>query len=170
VDDIRTANRRLGAAKIASKFTFMTGYPGETLAQTRQTLDLMLDLVRENRYARVTPLHLFAPYPGTDLYDESVTKGYTPPVDLEGWAHVNFHNLRLPWIDADRSKKLERASVATYFLDGRTVPEYFSKSWFMKTAAKIYGAVVRFRAARFFFSFMPELALFEWVRKHKKMI
>lgn len=169
VNDIRVANERLGRAGIATKFTFMTGYPNEKIEHIRQTLDLMLELVKENPHARVTPLHLFAPYPGTSLYEKSIAGGYTPPGSLEEWAGVNFHELRLPWISQSLSKKLENASVATYFLDGRTVPEYFAGSALMRFAAKVYGAVVRWRAARFFFHWMPEILVFEWVRKRKKL-
>ena len=170
VDDIRIANKRLGKAKIAAKFTFMTGYPGEKVSHIKETLNLMLELVKDNRLARVTPIHLYAPYPGTELYQKSLEAGYRPPANLEEWADVNFHELKLPWLSEDLSKKLERASIATYFLDGRTVPEYFSSSLLMRMLAKIYGFVVRFRAGRFFFKFMPEIAIFEWVRKRKGMV
>lgn len=170
VEDIRLANKRLCKAGITTKFTFMTGYPNEKIEHIRQTLDLMLELVRENPYARVTPLHLYAPYPGTALYEKSIRGGFQPPAVFEEWADVNFHELRLPWIAPSLSKQLEKASVATYFLDGRTVPEYFSDSTLMKVAARVYGAVVRWRASRFFFRWMPEIFLFEWVRKRKKMV
>jgi len=170
VDDIRKANRRLGKAKIAVKFTFMAGYPGESVKRIKETLGLMLELIKENKYARVTPLHLYAPYPGTELFNESEKLGYRPPDSLNSWADVNFHELKLPWLSPKLSKKLEKASVATYFLDGRTVPEYFSRSLFFSFLAGIYGFVVRFRAKRFFFAFMPEIRLFEWVRKIKDLV
>jgi len=170
VDDIRITNRRLGKAKIAAKFTFMTGYPGEKAADIKQTLNLMLELLKENPLARVTPIHLYAPYPGTKLFSKSLEAGYRPPDKLEKWAQVNFHELKLPWINSSLSKKLERASIATYFLDGKTVPEYFSSSVFMRILARFYGYIVRFRVGRFFFHFMPEIAIFEWIRKKNGMV
>jgi radical SAM superfamily enzyme YgiQ (UPF0313 family) len=170
VADIKESNRRLAKAGISAKFTFMTGYPNETTAHVRQTLQLMLDLVAESRYARVTPLHLFSPYPGTELFDLSVKHGHAPPDTLAGWADVDFHQLDIPWLEPAMRRKLERASLATYFLDGRTVPEYFAGSRLMQIVAKVYSVVVRWRAKRFFFGFMPELALFQWYRKRKEMV
>ena len=166
VADIREANRRLAKAKIAAKFTFMAGYPNESPADIRKTLDLMLDLIRESPYARVTPLHLFAPYPGTELFDEAIRQGYEPPKDLAGWADVDFHQVSLPWLPGRFARKLERASVATYFLDGRTIPEYFARQPLRRILAKIYGWIVRLRAKRFFFALMPEIGLINRLRKN----
>lgn len=167
VDDILRANRRLCKAKIATKFTFMTGYPHETEKHVRQTLDLMLALLSESEYARLTPLHLFAPYPGTKLFNQSVKLGFTPPASLEKWADVDFHHARHPWISKSMSKKLEKASIATYFMDGKTVPEYFSTYSLIRLFAKIYSRIVRFRAAHFCFSMMPEVSFIEWIRRKR---
>ncbi|MBZ0273534.1 B12-binding domain-containing radical SAM protein [bacterium] len=165
VDDIRVAARRLADAKIATKFTFMTGFPGETWENVLDTLKLMLELVATSPYARVTPLHLYAPYPGTPLYDQAVEAGWHAPESLDGWADVDFHNTDMPWLDDKMRRRLERMSVSTYFLDGRTMPEYFNNAPVMKMAARVYGAVVRYRARNNFFSFMPELRLMELYRR-----
>ncbi|MCB1154273.1 MAG: cobalamin B12-binding domain-containing protein [Deltaproteobacteria bacterium] len=165
VENIREANRRLGAARIATKFTFMSGFPGETWESIQATLKLMLDLVKENPYARATPLHLYAPYPGTPLYDQAVRHGWTPPETLAGWAAVDFHEIDMPWIEPHLQKMLERMSVSTYFLDGRTMPEYFAASPMMSLASRVYGSVVRWRARNNYFRMMPELWLMEQYRK-----
>lgn len=165
VDDIYTASEKLGRARIATKFTFMAGFPGETWETIKDTLRLMTNLVRDNPYARTTPMHLYAPYPGTPLFDDAVKGGWNAPATLEGWADVDFHQCDLPWIDPKVRKVLERISLSTYFLDGRTMPEYFSKSKTLSWGTKLYGSVVRWRAERTNFRFMPELWLMEQYRR-----
>ncbi len=170
VNDIREANRKLGRAGIASKFTFMTGFPGETWGNVEATLKLMLELVRSNPLARATPLHLYAPFPGTPLFDEAVRQGWRTPDSLSGWADVDFHNAQLPWIKESSRRTLKRISISTYFMDGRTMPEYFSRSPVMRTAARAYGAVIRWRTRHHFFRVMPELWLLDWYRKISAMV
>jgi len=165
VADIREANRRLGRAGIAAKFTFMTGFPEEDDAAVRRTIALMLELTDTNPLARVTPLHLYAPYPGTPLFDDAVRRGYQPPRQLADWAQVSFHNLDLPWIDRRLSRKLEKLSVATYFLDRQTVAEYFTGRPLIQWAARLYSRIIRWRSRRMFLSCMPETTLINFYRQ-----
>ncbi len=53
---------------------YVIGFPGETLDEMRQTVDLALDLWR--RYQLAPSLYLATPLFGTQLYDECVSKGY----------------------------------------------------------------------------------------------
>lgn len=165
VDDILIAGEKLGRNRIATKFTFMAGFPGETWESIQETLKLMIRLVQSNPYARTTPMHLYAPYPGTPLFDDAVKGGWEAPETLEGWADVDFHQCHLPWLDPRIHKLLERISLSTYFLDGRTMPEYFAASKLMSWGTKAYGSVVRWRAERTNFRFMPELWLMEKYRR-----
>lgn len=167
VADIREANRRLAVAGIATKFTFMAGFPNESPQAVRRTLRLMLELTRTNPDTRVTPLHLYSPYPGTPFYETAIAAGYRPPDSLDKWASVDFHKLDLPWIDPRASLRLERASVATYFLDRHTVYEYFTGRPVIQLLARIYNRIIRARCRRMFFSLMPEVALINWYRKRK---
>jgi radical SAM superfamily enzyme YgiQ (UPF0313 family) len=165
VADIREANARLGRAKIPAKFTFMTGFPREDEAAMRRTVDLMLELTDANSLARVTPLHLYTPYPGTPLFAEAVAAGFTPPPDLAAWSAYSFHELHLPWIASERSRRLERLSVATYFLDRQTVAEYFTGRPLIQFLARVYSRIIRWRCRHMAFSLMPETALINWYRQ-----
>ena len=164
VADIREANLRLRSAKIPTKFTFMTGFLFENEASLKKTIDLMLALTDDNPFARVTPLHLYSPYPGTPMYEEAQDAGYQAPKNLNEWADVSFHDLDLPWFSPRKSRRLERASLATYFLDRQTVAEYFTGRPFIQFAARVYSAIIRWRCRRLFFRFMPEAALINWYR------
>jgi len=164
VDDIRQAAERLRQANIATKFTFMAGFPGESEEALRRTIDLMLEITEDNPVVRVTPLHLYAPFPGTPMFDDAVAAGYHAPESLDQWAGVSFHDLDLPWIARRKSRRLERASLSTYFLDRQTVAEYFTGRPLIQTLARIYSGVIRWRCRRKFFALMPEAAIINWYR------
>jgi radical SAM superfamily enzyme YgiQ (UPF0313 family) len=165
LDQILNANEKLRVAGIATKYTFMAGYPHETPEHIHKTLNLMMKLLKGNPFARVTPIHLFTPYPGTEMYKESIQKGYSPPHMLGEWSKVNFHDVNLPWIAAKEKKLYTKISYATYFLDGITVSEYFSSKPLIKSIAKLYTSLIRWRCLRFNFHFMPEVELFNLFRK-----
>jgi anaerobic magnesium-protoporphyrin IX monomethyl ester cyclase len=165
VDEILEANQRLRRAGIAVKFTFMAGFPSEDAAAVRRTVQLMLKIIDTNPIARVTPLHLYAPYPGTPLFEDAVARGYRPPAALADWAAVSFHKLDLPWIAPGPSRRLERASLATYFLDRQTVAEYFTGRPLVQMMARTYGRAIRWRCRRMFFHMMPEMGLVDWFRR-----
>jgi len=67
-EQIITANRMLKDHDISPRFSFMGGFPEESIEDFKQTLDLMRVLIEENPAAYTTPVQLFSPYPGTELF------------------------------------------------------------------------------------------------------
>lgn len=63
------ANRKLAKAEIGAKLSWMAGFPTETKGEFYETVDLMLQLTKENPYCSLTPLGIYTPYPGTELYE-----------------------------------------------------------------------------------------------------
>ncbi|MFL7807179.1 MAG: radical SAM protein [Anaerolineae bacterium] len=55
---IERANLKLAEAGIAPKFSFMGGFPSETIAEVKDTIRLMAQLVRDNPDAYTTPISL----------------------------------------------------------------------------------------------------------------
>ncbi|MCR5207679.1 MAG: B12-binding domain-containing radical SAM protein [Eubacterium sp.] len=68
--------REIGITSIAS---FIIGFPGETVEQVKETVEL-LKVVNAN----LTPIYHFTPLPGTQLYNEVVASGqYKPAKSLK---------------------------------------------------------------------------------------
>ena len=65
VDQIRKAAELCGAYGITAIFMFMYGFPGETWADIRQTLDLIDELEELGEHVVVSHLGLFTPFPGS---------------------------------------------------------------------------------------------------------
>ena len=124
VDAIYRSIETLSKTKIISRASFMTGLPGETEEEMKETFDLALDL--EKRYpafqGNVLPFRL---YPGSPLYDEAVCDyGYKPPASITEW--INFedsevvdsigyqHSSHYPWIPNRNNFELRSKVYRTY--------------------------------------------------------
>ena len=161
VQDILEANQRLKRAGIAPKFSFMAGFPTETMKEVKATLKLMGRVVRENPNAYCTPVQLFSPYPGTALFDYCLQTGMRMPVALDEWTEWGWEMINYSWLKPRENRLLGNIALFSFFLDGKTVPESATRLWF-RFAAQLYGAVVRLRVRLGFFGFMPEVEAIRW--------
>jgi radical SAM superfamily enzyme YgiQ (UPF0313 family) len=158
VEQVLRVNRKLARAGIAPKYSFMAGFPGETLGEIKDTLNFMLRLVRENPRSRTTPLQLYTPYPGTPLYDYCLQKGLQAPDRFEDWSEWGWERCSSGRLSPSIRRFLEKAAYFTFFLDGKTVPDSLSSLW-LRLAARAYGRYVRERIRLDAYAFMPEVAL-----------
>ena len=83
---------------------------------------------------RVSAIFLYNPYPGTFLYEKSLTLGLQAPRSLEKWAEWDFYREpRHPWID-DRTRvwmKYARLMVRFRFYLARYEDRY-QNNWRVK--------------------------------------
>lgn len=94
---------------VLGSYTFIVGFPGESDAEVNDTYSLIEEL-RTLDPQPETRVHLFAPYPGTPLYDDAVRAGFTPPSTLDGWSHFDYYDSQTPWTSAET---VRRARAAT---------------------------------------------------------
>jgi radical SAM superfamily enzyme YgiQ (UPF0313 family) len=85
---------------IMGSYTFIVGFPGETEAEQEETYALIAQL-RSLHPQPETRVHLFAPYPGTPLYEKALSHGFTPPPSLEEWARYDYYESQTPWTSAE---------------------------------------------------------------------
>jgi len=157
-DDVLAVNRRLAAVGITGWYNFLAGMPGETDADLDASLDLMLRLLDENPQALVSPFYLYAPYPGTALFERARKLGYAPPHRLDGWSGLHSGARPVPWIDRRRRHRLSAIYFASIFVDRKL--EAYDTRRFYRLAARLYRPIARWRLRRRFFRLMPELPLF----------
>lgn len=152
LDQVRAINRRLRETSIIAHFNFMCGFPEETPDDLKQTVEFIFSLLRENPRARIAGIHIFTPYPGTELYDYVVRKGYfTPPRSLAGWS--DFGWMTTPMATQDK-EMLESLFFCSLFAD-RKWNENITNP-LVRAAAVVYGPVARWRMKHLFFRFMLE--------------
>jgi anaerobic magnesium-protoporphyrin IX monomethyl ester cyclase len=89
-DEILASARKLQQITTTPQYSFMTGFPGETVQDLRKTLDCIDELWKINKKIKVNGLFFATPFPGTGLYDLACSNGYQPPKSLEGWSALSF--------------------------------------------------------------------------------
>jgi radical SAM superfamily enzyme YgiQ (UPF0313 family) len=89
---------------ILGSYTFIIGFPGETEAEQEETFDLIGEL-RKLDPTPETRVHIFAPYPGTPLYEKAIEHGFVPPDNLEGWSRYDYYESQTPWTNSEMAKK-----------------------------------------------------------------
>jgi anaerobic magnesium-protoporphyrin IX monomethyl ester cyclase len=94
---------------IAATFAFIVGFPGETDASVRSTLDLIKRL-RAMSPKFETPIFYYRPYPGSRISQEVAEEGYGLPQTLEGWAEFDYVGSSGPWVSAEKRRLIERFS------------------------------------------------------------
>jgi radical SAM superfamily enzyme YgiQ (UPF0313 family) len=86
----------IAANGLLGSYTFIVGFPGESEGEQEDTYRLIADL-RSLEPVPETRVHLFAPYPGTPLYDTAIRHGFEPPGSLEGWSRFDYYTSLTPW-------------------------------------------------------------------------
>jgi len=148
VEQVLEAVAKLKKFDIEGKYCFMSGFPGETIEDMYQTTDLMRKVKKINPYSRIPGWRIFTPFPGIELYQESINRGWIPPKNLREWAYYDFHTIKMPWIN----KRIERIIWGVLFL----VPFLRLQDKPLSFIHKIWGYWVDFRWKNHFFSFVPE--------------
>lgn len=145
VEDLIAGNRRLARTGIVPTYCFISGWPGETVDQVRQIVELMFALKRDNPHTVYGTIRPLIVYPGTGMFDYALAHGYVPPARLEDWAGFawfNYLDLSIPWTTRDRRRWLINCYYSTVLMN----PEYvFVRSWVFKLLARIISPIAAWR-------------------------
>ena len=103
--DVLEVAKRLGKAEIHGSFTVIVGYPGFPEDNIARTLDF------GRKIASISPLHevkahVYAPYPGTPLYQDAIKHGFVAPKTLEDWANYDYYEVQTPWLKSDVTQQI----------------------------------------------------------------
>ena len=91
-------------------YTFIVGFPGESDAEVDDTYSL-IEQLRTLEPQPETRVHLFAPYPGTPLYEDAVRAGFEPPSTLQGWSNFDYYDSQTPWTSAETVRRARAATL-----------------------------------------------------------
>jgi len=171
VSDVIDLNKRMKKFSIIPKFSFMMGFPTETVEDISKTISLILRLLDDNKEA-MKDINVYTPYPGTELFELSVKNGLVPPDRLEDWMSFNWRTINrrnTPWVTKEREKLLRMLHCSSLFLE----KNYFLKPiWptnpIVVLLARLYHPIARKRVERLYHRFPIEIKLVEWLGLYPK--
>ncbi|HEV8129694.1 MAG TPA: radical SAM protein, partial [Acidobacteriota bacterium] len=164
LEQVLSANRKLGNAELYVKYGFMAGFPGEDRQETLETVDFIFKLLGENQHAGVAPIAIFTPYPGTDLYYKCVNDfNFTPPETLEEWSNFHFGMNNNTFLDEEQRSFLTKLNVMSKFFERKAFERYCNNhlNGVMMALYDLYFKILKLRLRTRFFDFMPEIPLIQ---------
>ncbi|MFH1045767.1 MAG: radical SAM protein [Candidatus Omnitrophota bacterium] len=163
VDQTLRANERLKAVGIAGLYSFMIGFPGETMEEVSQTVKLAIQLAESNPLARTYNLQTYKPFPGTDLYATSVKNGFHPPQSLEEWAGIL--DIEYAWFAPRERKWLKKLDLFSYFFDEKGIGEFLN-SRALKRILPPYARLVKYRCRNARYNLLFEYPLLQLAKRY----
>ena len=154
VEQVLEVNTRLKNVNIKPFYSFMAGFPFETIEDIKKTLLLMSRLLEENPNAIVLQLQLFTPYPGTELFRYVSDLGMKFPKSLEGWATYHFDRINYNGFSAAHKRFLEDMQFYTSFLDQKGFADCRPTVRFI---SHIYSKILKIRLTYGLYLFRFEL-------------
>ncbi len=151
VEQIIRVNRKLKKHhRITPMYNLLTGVPNETLSDMKKTVDLMQQLVMENKHCEISMLEHFMPLPGTRLFSVAKEKGFKEPETLELWGKFESETRAdyCPWINCKQLRFIRIMQVASLFIDDKIACEIKSKRFIFKIIigmAFFYKFIARLR-------------------------
>lgn len=161
--EILAVNKKLRPYKIMPWYYFMIGFPGETKKEAEMTLDLVLQILRENPRAKVSGIGCFTPYPGTPLFEEAKRRGFLPPKDLLGWSTFSVDQVNIPWITGEKKRMIEAVQFTSFFVDQKA--RDIVSSFLVRAVTEFYRPFARLRLKRKFFGFPLDIMIGNQIKK-----
>jgi len=108
IEQVYATARRMRHFGIAGHFPFIVGFPDESDASIRDTLECAKRL-RAMSPDFQTPIFYFKPYPGSAIVTEAVAKGFRLPDTLEDWSTFDYvAGEPGPWVSPAKFRLIER--------------------------------------------------------------
>lgn len=162
------ANRKLAETAIIPQYNFMMGFPTEDYEDLYRTIELILQLKKENPRAVVNQISVLTPLPGTEIYGDAVTQyGFEAPQALEEWINVNRHAVVTPWVKAKpgMAETLQHLMYTSYFIN--TTKRYAKNFWWIPSFLfDLYSNLVLWRWRRRKFRDSLDIKILRFIHKH----
>lgn len=106
------AAKAIDRAGIRGAYTFILGFPGETADEKRRTRDFAMEIASLPSSPEVR-FHGYAPYPGTPMFTDALTDGFSVPSSLEEWSKFDYYSMKTPWLSDEDEYFIQQWSKVT---------------------------------------------------------
>lgn len=97
-EEIYLVAKEIAKHGILGSYTFIVGFPNETIEEQEETFAFIKRLWQLSPCPE-TRVHIYTPYPGTALYNQTLELGFVPPTSLEDWSEFDYYKSNTPWTD-----------------------------------------------------------------------
>lgn len=165
VEDIFNAARVLNERNMTGTFSWIIGFPQETREEVLATINAVRK-VSELMPAAIQRLKIFSPYPGSNLYKQTVEKGYRPPATLEDWGRYTREHCDLPYIKNPWWYKcISYVTFFNFYSQTEIIGSIGSSKPIFRPVIAIYKFLSTYRWKKNFFDFPVEFMVLDLMRK-----
>jgi len=108
-EELKYVAELISKYKILGSYTFIVGFPNETKKEIKDTLNFVKELWNLE-YRPETRVHIYTPYPGTQLYGDALELGFETPKNLEEWSKFDYYRSMTPWTDESLEKDVRECT------------------------------------------------------------
>jgi radical SAM superfamily enzyme YgiQ (UPF0313 family) len=161
-DQITACALRTKRFNIDADFTFMTGFPQETLSDFKQTINIFKDMLKINPDVSIR-LFAFTPYPKIPILEQESRLAQYFPDTIGGWANLTYQDYIPQWLDLKHQRLIDNIVWMINFLSRKQRPRTHNSLVNFILYFYHLSAVFRLKYNLLFFAF--EWKIFKWVYK-----
>ena len=117
-EEIIQANLRLKEFQIPVEYSYIIGFPTETLGDMYETVSLIHQLRKDNPYVVSQNINLFSPYPGTELWGTCLRMVFEAPTSIEQWSEYHHLNMNFGDYSKTMTNVMKSMSELSYYTAG----------------------------------------------------
>jgi len=145
---------KLARHGIGAAFNFIVGFPEEGFENTVKTLSIIKEIKRINPHFEFN-IFFFTPYPGTELFNYIVQRGYHVPNTLAEWSDIDFLTYAGYWITDEDRNYVERFKFYTKLATERNYAGVLTRP---------FQHLASLRMSRDFYAFPVEKGMINFVK------
>ncbi len=116
VSDIFNATKKCLKNNITPILSFMSGFPDETFGDLKMTHDTIEKLLKMDKRVTVNGVFVYNPYPGGELFEDSIRNGIETPSAFEGWGDWDYkYDASHPWIGKEKQNYMKMLFLLVRF-------------------------------------------------------
>lgn len=164
VDQIIRTNIKMKTFDIDCYYNFMVGIPGETKEDIVKTYQLIERLIDDNPRCRFYAQMAYVPFPGTQLYQKSVSLGFEQPRSLDDWKKIDFSYRSIvthPWVGIELRRFITNTSFVIKHVQ---LDNVVLQHWFR---VRLKNMIKSIRSNASFFPFIDKAFLMLWLMLQK---
>ena len=162
IQDIIKSCQIVSKYNINTDYTFMSGFPDETIADLKKTIALIKKINSISSQVS-TRLFSFNLSPGIPILKDCQKHGFKYPQRLKDWSQFEYHSFIAPWITKKHQHLLKILVWITTFLSPTNAPS--SSNPYLNFFMKLLTLDARFRVQNDFYAFAFEWQFFYWLYK-----